>query len=228
MDTNRKIAIAVGILFIVATCAAVIQFPLITSTNAPDYLIQIAADGNKIMTSVLLDVLMIAAVVAIPVVLFPVLRKQGEGIARMYLAARLFEAIPLAISTISLLMLLVLSREYVAAGSPVGSHFQTLGTMLQAQWDLALVIGGQIVFCMTALVLNVALYRSRLVPRLLSIWGLVGVPLMLAGSLLVLYGVVENSSTIQTALMVPLAVQEMAFALWLIVKGFNPSAVTST
>lgn len=227
MDSSRKIAITVGVLFIIATLSAVVQFPLIGSANAPDYLTQIAANEAQMVTALLLDVLMIAAVVAIPVVLFPILKQHSPVLARGYLAARIFEAILLTASTIGFLLLLILSREYVAAGAPDAPYFQTLGAMLQAEWDLTLVIGGQLVFCLTAWVLNFALYRARLIPRVLSVWGLIGVPLMLAGAVLVLYGVLEDGSTLQTALMLPLAVQEMAFALWLIVKGFNPSALAA-
>ena len=171
---------------------------------------------------------MIAAIFAIPVVLFPVLQKHNENLARGYLAARILEGVVLVIGTISLLSLLALSREFVAAGSPDAAHYQTLGALLLEAGDTTLLVGGQIIFSLTALVLNVALYQSRLVPRLLSGWGIVGVPLMLTGGVLTLFGIVGGSfSTIGTVLMAPLAVQEMVVALWLIVKGFNPSAIAS-
>ena len=228
MDSNRKIAIIVGVLFIIATGAAVSQFAFRGSLVAPDYLVEIAADEHQVTIAAILDLVMIAAIFSIPVVLFPILRKHSENLARGYLIARIFEAVVLVIGTISLLSLLTLSREFVASGATDASHYQTLGAVLLAACDWTLLIGGQIVFCLTALVLNYSLYQSRLIPRFLSGWGLIGVPLMLASGVLAMFGVVDGAfSTIGTALMLPLAVQEMVFAVWLIAKGFNPSAIAS-
>ncbi len=228
MNSSRKIAIAVGVLFIIATGAAVSQFAFRGSVAAPDYLTSIAAEGNQVTFAAFLDLIMITAIFAIPVVLFPVLQKHNENLARGYLAARIFEGVVLAIGTISLLSLVTLSREFVAAGAPDAAHYQTVGTMLLEAGDTTLLIGGQIIFSLTALVLNVALYQSRLIPRFLSSWGLIGVPLMFTGGVLTLFGVIGGSfSTIGTVLMLPLAVQEMVFAVWLIAVGFNSSAIAS-
>ena len=228
MNSNRRIAIAVGVLFMVATGAAVSQFAFRGSLAAPDYLTEIAADGSQVTFAALLDLIMIAAIFAIPVVLFPILQKHNENLARGYLAARIFEGVVLVIGTISLLSLLTLSREFVAAGTPDVARYQILGGFLLAAGDTTLLVGGLIIFSLTALILNVALYKSRLIPRFLSGWGVIGVPLMFSGGVLTLFGVIGGSfSTIGTVLMAPLAVQEMVFALWLIVKGFNPSAIAS-
>lgn len=84
------------------------------------------------------------------------------------------------------------------------------------------------ILSLTALILNYSMYRTRLVPRLISGWGLIGVPLMYTSGVLVMFGLADSSSTISTILVVPLAAQEMVLALWLIVKGFNPAAVASS
>jgi len=120
------------------------------------------------------------------------------------------------------LSLVSLSRESASPTTATGSQFQTLEALLRSTREWTTLIGGQLIFSLTALILNWALYRSRLVPRLLSGWGLVGVPLMFAGGVLGVFGAIADSSTTATVLMLPLAVQEMAFAVWLIIKGFNP------
>ncbi|MFC2108764.1 DUF4386 domain-containing protein [Candidatus Bipolaricaulota bacterium] len=227
MNSSRKIAIAVGVLFIIATLAGVSQFAFRGSLSAPDYLTQIAAHDGQITFAACLDLIVVGAIFAIPVVLFPILKKHHVHAARGYLVARIFEAVPLVVGTISLLALVILSREFVAAGAPDAAHYTTLGALLLATIDTTLLIGGQIIFSLTALVLNVSLYQSRLVPRFISVWGLLGVPLMFAGGVSILFGLIASSSTIATALVVPLAVQEMVFAVWLIVKGFNPAATAS-
>ena len=227
MSSERKTAIVVGVLFIVATASAVLSGLLLGFTGVPDYLGDISANEARLIGGALLELVMVAAVLGIPVLLFPILKRDSENVARGYLIIRAFEAVVLVGCVFSAVLLLTLGREFAVAGAAAGGHFETLGALLVKTSDWASLIGGQIVFAFTALILNYSLFRSRLIPRLLSGWGLVGVPFMLVGGGLVLFGVVSDSSTIQTALMLPLAVQEMVFALWLIVKGFTPAATAS-
>jgi hypothetical protein len=228
MDSNRKTAVAVGILFIIATVSPILSMVLISgSLDAADYLTAISTNDNRVIMGALFELIMAAAIFSIPVFLFSVLQKHSAGAARGYLIARIFEAIPLTMGAICLLVLVTLGRESVMAGATDASQFQPLGALLRSARDWTSLIGGQVIFSLTALILNWALYKSRVVPRLLSGWGLIGVPLMLAGGLLVLFGVLADSSTIQTILMLPLAVQEMVFALWLIFKGFSRSAIAA-
>ena len=161
MDSSRKIAIAVGVLFIIATVAGVSQFPFLRALNASDYLSSVSAHGSQVMTAVLLDLIMIGAVFAIPVVLFPILKKHSEGLARGYVVARIFEAAPLVVGVFSTIALLTLSQEFVAAGAPAAPHYPTLGALLLATSDWTLLIGGQVILSLSALILNYGLFRSR-------------------------------------------------------------------
>jgi hypothetical protein len=120
---------------------------------------------------------------------------------------------------------LPLSREFVAAGAPDASHFQTSGTVLQSTSDLALTLA-QSVFAIGAVMLYYLLFQSRLVPRWLSLWGLVAAPLFLIASLSLLW-TGDPNSTLANVLFVPLAVQEMVLAVRLIVKGFDAATLTS-
>jgi len=121
--------------------------------------------------------------------------------------------------------LIALSEEFVEAGAPEGSYFRTLGALLLAAYRLGThLIGVQIVFGLTALILNRVLIRSKLVPRSISIWGLIGGALLLVAGLIELFGP-GPLAAITTWMSLPIAVQEMVFAVWLIAKGFNPSAL---
>lgn len=227
MTSEKKTAVVVGVLFIVATVAGLSQFALRGALSSPDYLVEIAAGANSIVAAAVLDMIMIGAIFAIPVVVFPILKLHSVGAARGYLAARISEAVALAFGTISLLVLVSLSKDYVASGAPVAAHYDTIGRLLLSAGDWSLLVGGQVIFSFTALILNLVLYRARLIPRIIAAWGLIGAPLALASGLLVLFGVIADSSAIQTALIVPIAVQEMVFALWLIVRGFSLPARTA-
>jgi hypothetical protein len=121
---------------------------------------------------------------------------------------------------------LPLSQDYAAAGAPEQSYFQTSSTVLESTTDLAYALG-QSVFAIGAAMLYYLLLRSRLVPAWLSLWGLIAAPLFLVGSLSLLW-TQDPNSTISTVLYAPMALQEMVLALWLIVKGFNSTALVAT
>ena len=116
---------------------------------------------------------------------------------------------------------MTLGRKSLDSGATGAPYFQTLGSLLLAARHWTDIIGTQIVFSLTALVLNYSLYRSRLVPRWISIWGLVGALLILVAGLMSMYGLLGPFSTAAILMYLPIALQEMVFALWLIVKGFS-------
>ncbi|GAH30840.1 unnamed protein product [marine sediment metagenome] len=167
-----------------------------------------------------------AAVVGIAVMMFPILKQHNKNIALGYVGSRIIECKIIVVSEIILLSLLTLSQEYVKAGAPDASYFQTLGTLLLAVGDWTHLLGINIVFGLGALILNYLLYKSKLVPRWISAWGFIGATLLLAAGLLGMFGL-SSWSTISIFLALPIASQEMFLAVWLIVKGFNSSAIAS-
>jgi len=202
--------------------AVVVLQPIL---GAPDYLAKASLSEKRVATGALLELINHIAVVGIAVAIYPVLRRFSERLALGYVAARSIEAVLFAIGTMHLLTLVAVSQEFVAAGTPPTSHFQTLGAVLLAghDWDNAAL--AFTTFSLGALILNYLLYQARLVPRWLSVWGIVAAALILAARMMVVYSV-ELSSAAQVVFDAPIALQEMTFALWLIVKGFNPAALS--
>ncbi len=224
--THRTAARVVGALFIIATVASTLAVLLLQPVvGAPDYLTIASLSKDRVATGVFFELINHIAVVGIAVAIYPVLKRFSERLALGYVAARSIEAVLFAIGTMHLLTLVTVSQEFVAAGTPPTSHFQTLGGMLLAghDWDDAAL--AFTAFSLGALILNYVLYQARLVPRWLSVWGLVGAALILAARMMVIYGL-EPSSATQIVLDAPIAVQEMTFAAWLIVKGFNAAALS--
>ena len=162
------------------------------------------------------------AVAGIAIVIYPILKKRNEALAIGYVGARIVESVLFIVNVITILTLLALSQEFVKAGAPDVSYFQTLGTVLLAAGDWAYLLGLGLAFALSALILNFVLYQSKLIPRWLSGWGLFGAALVFANYLLQSFSI--NPVEI---LFLPIAVQEMIFAVWLIVKGFNSSAIAS-
>ncbi len=231
MNSNRKAAIIVGVLYIVATVAGVLSLaPLASLLDGPDILTNIAENENKLIMVAFLYLIMAVAVAGVAFMIYPVLKQNTdteikEGLALWYVGTRITESATFVVGVLVTLSLLTLSQEFIKAGSPDASYFQTGGTVLIAASNYAWMLG-QSVFCIGVLMLNYLLYLSRRIPRWLSGWGFIGAPLMLvAGFLLLVDG--DPNSLLSTVLYAPLALQEVVFAVWLIVKGFNPSAIDS-
>jgi len=228
MSSNRKTAIIVGVLFIVATAAPIMTAPFLGFLGGgllgepiPDYLVSVSANENQVYIGMFIELIWALAVIGIPVMLFPILKKHNEALALGFFSLRFIEGLSTIVGSIILLTLLALSQEFVKAGVPDASYHQTSGTLLLAAREWAFMIGSGLVWSLSALILNGMLYQSRLIPRWLSVWGLVGATLSFATYLLQFFGIDLD------ILFLPIAVQEMVFAVWLIVKGFNSSAIAS-
>jgi hypothetical protein len=226
VDTNRKVAVVAGVLFIIATVGALASTALLTPIlSAPDYLTKISANENQVLWGAFLQFIGGAACPAIAIVLYPVLRRHNEGLALGSVGFRLIEGALYVVIVVVLLLLVTLSREAVVAGAPTPSAFQLPGVLLMAGRDWLGPVAAVLTFGLGALMYYWVFYRSRLVPRWLSAWGLVGVTLLIVSATLVLFRVAAPLGTTQTVLALPIAVQEMVLAVWLIAKGFNRSAI---
>ena len=228
MNSSRKIAIIAGVLFIIATVASVLgtlfSKPIL---DAPDYLIDISANGNQVTIGALLAFIAALASASIAISLYPILRKYNEGLALGAVGFRLIEAVFIIARVMGLLLLLTLSQEFVKAGAPDSSYFQTSGVLIVAGRDWMGNVGSLLPFCLGALMYYYIFYQTRLIPRWLSGWGLVGAALCMVAGMLVMFRVIGPMSTTQIVLAVPIGLQEMVLAVWLIVKGFNPSVIAS-
>jgi hypothetical protein len=227
MNTYRKTAISVGVLFIIATVLNVLGKNFFQPIlDAPDYLIKISANENQVIIGGLLVLLSAFASAGIAIGLYPVLKKHHEALALGSVGLRVMEGMLYIVGVVGVLSLLTLSQEYVKAGASNASLFQVSGTILLAikTWAGQL---GVVAFTVGALMYYYVFYQSKLVPRWLSGWGFLGAALSLAAALLTISGQIIPFSTVFILLQLPIAVQEMVLAVWLIVKGFNPSAVAS-
>jgi hypothetical protein len=226
MTAERKTAIVVGTLYIVGTVSGVLSL-LFTDPvrKAQDLLTGVAADGTPIILGALAVLAMGLALAMIPVMMFPILKKQNEVLALGYVVFRgALETIAYLATVVGWLLLLPLSQAY-RVGAPDAGSLRAIGALLLDAKEIGSI--GTIVFCLGASMFYFLLYRSRLVPRWLSAWGLLAVIPYFAGGVLSLAHLLDPLSMIATVLDVPMAVQEMVLAVWLIAKGFNPSAFDS-
>src|SRR5664280_694614 len=179
MNTNRGIAVAAGVLFIIATFGGLASTVLLTPIlSGPDYLTRISANGNQVLLGALFQFIGAAACPAIAIALYPVLRTHNEGLALGSVGFRLIEGALYVLIVICLLLLVTLSQESVRAATPASSAFQVPGMLLMAARDWLGPVGAVLTFGLGALMYYWVFYRSRLVPRWLSGWGLVGATLV--------------------------------------------------
>jgi hypothetical protein len=222
MKTNRSTAIVVGVLFIIGTASGILSVTFTGSIlGAPDYLVQIAANETQMRTGAFFVLMMGLSLAMIPVMMYPILKKENEALALGTLVFRgPLEATIYILMAVSWLLLILVSQEYVNAGAAEASGLQTLGALLvNVSEKINPVL--EVVFSIGALMYYYLFYRSRLIPRWLSGWGLLGGILYLASGIIALFG------TDLGFLLAVLGIQEMIMALWLIFKGFESSAMTA-
>lgn len=230
MSSDRKIAIWVGVLYIIATVAPVSTLGAWgTLIDGQGILTNAAANEGKLIMVALLNLVMAVAVAGVAFMIYPVLKRFAntgvkKGLALWYVGTRVTEGAIFVVAVLATLAFLPLSRGFIDAGAPVASHFQTDTIVLQSTVDLAYALG-QAVFAVGAAMLYYLLLQSRIVPRWLSLWGLIASPLFVVASLSLIW-TGDPNSTFSTVLYVPMAVQEMVFAVWLIAKGFDSTAAS--
>ncbi|MHA2307339.1 MAG: DUF4386 domain-containing protein [Candidatus Hodarchaeales archaeon] len=222
MNSDKINARIAGVLFITAIVAGILSGVIMGGIlEASDVLAQVSANENQFIIGALFYFIMAVACASIAIPMYPTLKKHNEALALGAVGFRIIEGVIWMVGVISLLLLVTLSQEFVQAGSPNDPYFQTLSKLLLAGADMAgaLVLGG-FAFGLGALMYNYVFFQSKLVPRWLSVWGLIAATLVLTLNLFDMFGVF---SEITILLNLPTFVGEMVLAVWLIVKGFNSS-----
>lgn len=227
MDTYRRSGIVTGILFIAATAAGTLSIFAQPALDAPDYLTRIAANEPTVLVGALLILIMGWADAGIGIAMYPVLRRHNEGIALGAAAFRMIDGILVCVGAAIILVLASLSRNFVAAGPADAAQFQNLGALLKEGRTWVRDVVALPSWCIGAFLYYALFYRTRLVPRWLSVWGLAGITLVVIASMLVMFRQIAPMSSVQMLLSFPIALQEMVLAIWLIVKGFSPSAIAA-
>jgi hypothetical protein len=230
--TFRKNATIAGILYILGTVFTILSVIFTQPVaNAQDYFVVVTANENRVIIGALFISLMGLALAMVPVVLYPILKKVNEVFALGFVVIRgALETVTYFAMTVCWLLMTSFAQGYAGASS--ASAFQNLGaSLLHVQDTINLIL--IIVFSLGALMLYTMLYTSKLVPRWISIWGVIAILLHLSTSFLGLFGLMtvsmsgDTMSGITFVLDFPIFLQEMVMAVWLIVRGFNSLTLAS-
>ena len=226
MNTYRKNAVMAGVLYILGTVfgvlGAVIGGEVFTSliSSKPlagvDMLGLVAANSSQLTGGAFFTLMMGTSLAAMTVFLYPIFRKDSEELAMgLVLFRGALEGTWYFVTALGFFALVALGNEYIATGAD-SAALQSMGNVLY-QFQFLLGEIGPIFFSIGAGCLYLSFYRTRLIPRWLTVWGLIGV----------VFSMVHTNTGIDFYLQMVLAPQEMVMAVWLIVKGFDPSAIAA-
>jgi hypothetical protein len=217
--STRKTAMVAGILYLL-TFVSIPTLALYAPIHDPNYIVGPGPDTALIVGGIL-EIIMALACIGTAVALYPVIKKQNEGVALGFVGARVLEAGTIFAGVVCLLSVATLRQ----AG--VGPDALVTGQALVALHDWFR-LGQNLMPALNALLLGSLLYQSRLVPRVLPILGLIGAPLLIANTVVLMFGITTGPLYGLTGIgVLPIAVWEFSLGVWLTVKGFNPSAITA-
>ena len=223
MRSTRGTAVAAGVFFLITEVAAIggllLYQPVLNDAN---YVVGAGAD-TRVLAGGFLELVLVAAIVGTGVTLYPIVRSQSHSVALGYLCTRLLEATVILIGIVGVLSTVTLRQELAGAPGTDDAALVTVGRSLVAIHDWTFLIGPNVLLGANSLLLAHLMYRSRLVPRLIAALGLVGGPLICVSAGAVMFGLYEQVSTVGSLAAVPVFAWEVSLAIYLIVKGFQPS-----
>lgn len=226
MKSNRNSATLAGIFYIIAAVAAMTGRILYgTILTDPEYIIKGTAHESQVLWGAFFEILTAFAVIGTPVALYPVLRKYNETMAVASVAFRMLEATMIIVGILSLLTIVTLSHGFASEVNPDTASYILTGKALLAFQNWTFAFGPNIALGPSTFMIGLMLYKSKLVPRTISIMGIVGGPLILACGVLVMFGAFPQTSLWGGLLAIPVFLYEMSLAIRLLSRGFNNNDV---
>lgn len=225
MNSTRKLAVITGVLFILATLTGpLLATPLIPDQTGTDYLTRFSEHTNQTATGVLFWIISAFTGAGIAIAMYPVLKERNSGLALGSVIFRTIEAAFYLVSKVCLLSLLTLGQQFRMAGDAERTMLQAIGNLLVSVYDHAGLVA-VFAFSVGAFMYYYLLFQSRLIPRWLSVFGLIAISLLGIACVLSLFS--GNPITSYIPLAAPIAVQEIVLGGWLMAKGFDSAAIAS-
>jgi hypothetical protein len=221
MDSLRKTALVAGALYLITFATSIPARVLFGPVKDPNYILGSGVADTQVLFAGFLDVMLALACIGTAVALYPVVKRQNEGVALGFVGSRTLEAAIIVTGVIALLSVVTLRQAGAGADALVA------GQVLVAVYNWAFLFGPGFMACVNALLLGSLLYRSGLVPRIIPLVGLTGAPLLFASDLAVMFGLWEQVSLPAGIATVPIALWEVSLGVYLVVKGFKPSPITA-
>ena len=217
MSSMRKTALVAGVLYLI-TFVSIPTLVLYSQVKGANYITGSGPDTAAIMGGIL-EIIVALAGIGTAIALYPVLKRQNESLALGLVASRILEASTMFVGVAFLLSVVTLRQADVGAIALPSSH------ALVALYDRIFLLGQSFIPALNDLLLGFLLYQSRLVPRSLALIGMIGAVPLIAGYIAVLFGVIGQHSTLEGLASLLVALFEFSLGIYLVIKGFKPSAV---
>jgi hypothetical protein len=224
MDSTRKTALVAGIFYLITFISIPTLAVYGPVMNHRDWIFS-SGSHTGVLVGGFLEVIVALAGIGTAVTLYPVVKRQNEGAALGFVAARVFEAVMIVTGVVSLLSLVTLRQDLGAAAGANAAALVTTAASHVATYRWTFLLSQSLMPAINALLLGTLLYRSRLVPRIIPVIGLIGAPFLICTVVATLFGGFKLGSPEFAA--VPVAAWELSLGLWLTVKGFRPSPITA-
>jgi hypothetical protein len=227
MSSTRKTALVAGIFYLITF----ISIPTLALygpvKNHRDWILS-SGGHTGVLVGGFLEVIVALAGIGTAVTLYPVVKRQNEGVALGFVTSRLLEAAMIFTGVLSLLSLVTLRHDLGGTAGANAAALVTTGASHVAIYNWTMLLGQTLMPCVNALLLGSLMYRSRLVPRVIPVLGLIGAPLLTAAVIATLFGGdIGHVSAFRAIATFPVAAWELSLGLWLVVKGFRPSPITA-
>jgi hypothetical protein len=226
MDSTRRTALIAGVFYII-TFVSIPTLFLYSPIKKTDYLTSVGADTG-VLWACFLEVVVALAGIGTAVTLFPVVKRQNEGMALGFVASRTLEAAMIFTGVASILSLVTLRQDLGSASGANAAALTAIGASHLATYNWAFTLGQSLMPGLNAILLGTLLYRSGLVPRVLPALGLLGAPVHITAVGLTMFGVIDRIGLVAGIAVIPVAAWELSLGIYLVVKGFKPSPITTT
>ena len=226
MSSTRKTALVAGVFYLITFISIPTLALYRPVKNHADWILGSGA-GTAVLVGGFLEVIVALAGIGTAVTLYPVVNRQNEGVALGFVAARVLEAGMIFTGVVSLLSLVTLRQHLGGAAGADAASLVTTGASHVAVYNWTFLLGQSLMPGINALLLGSLMYRSRLVPRLLPVVGLIGAPLLVTAVFAILFGGIGQYSSLAAAAALPVAAWELSLGVWLVIKGFRPSPITT-
>jgi Domain of unknown function (DUF4386) len=224
MDPMRKVALAGGIAYLITFAASIPQLALFADViDDPTGYIGAPRSNTALLWGSWLEVVTAAACVGTAVALYPVTRRVSRTAAIGFVTSRVIEATLILVGVVSLLSIVTLQDDFAGASGAQADALGVTGATLVAMRQWTFLLGPGLIAGINALFLATALYRGRLVPRVIPTIGLIGAPIILVSATATIFGLWGQTSTVGALCALPIAVWEFSLGVWLTVKGFKPA-----
>lgn len=226
MNSNKRISIIAGILILTGMVAGLIS--VVPSVESVDYLKEVFPNRSKVMIGAIFQFLLVPIYIGFALILFKTLKRHNENSAIGFVGFRLIAGAFQIIGVILLPLFIYLSKLYLTSTGESLQYFESLGEMLKIVRDLTNHLGVMVATGLGNLLFYYILFHGKYIPKWLSVWGIIGNILIILASFLILFQFVDVISTVYIAITVPLVLQELILAIWLIIKGLDLDYVNKT